>query len=98
MRLRAQRANVPADCLLGGAVAVECRSVDPVDATRDRARQRPHLGRLIALDHDAARDAGAEGEFGHQQTGAPEEVMPHHSFLCPAALRPHTPRDSKVFD
>ena len=88
-----QRIDVAADGLLRGAVAVERRGVDPVDAAGDRARcsARTAVG-LVALDQDAAGDAAAERDFGDQQPGAPEEVFPHHSFLMPRRPQTRIPR------
>ena len=66
---RIERAEIAADGLFGGAVAVERRGIDPVDAGRDRALQRRDARRLAGVDQDAAGDAAAERDLGDQQPG-----------------------------
>jgi hypothetical protein len=66
-----------ADRLLGGAVAVDRRGVDPVDADRDRARERGVPGRLVGIDEDAAGDAATERELRNLQPGASEQSLAH---------------------
>jgi hypothetical protein len=76
---RRQRSEMAADRLLGGAVAVDRRGVDPVDAGRDRARERGMSGRLVGVDEDTAGDAAAERELGNLQPGASEQVLAHET-------------------
>src|SRR5262245_8431294 len=68
-----------ADGLLGGAVAVDRRGIDPVDAGRDRARERGMLGRLLGPDEDAAGDAAAERQLRNLQPGASQQIFAHEA-------------------
>ena len=63
-----------ADRGFGGAVAIERRGVDPVDAGVDRAPERDDAGHLVGLDEQAAGDAAAERDLGDFEAGAAEEV------------------------
>src|SRR5262249_46150765 len=68
-------------------VAVDCGSVDPVDAGLDRAGQRSDASGLIASDQEPAGIASTERNLRNFEAGAAEEALSHAVSLSRSRSR-----------